>query len=246
MTATIVILLSEADTLTLTDGSTRPCGFWAEELITAHQVFTRADARIILATPTGRPATVEPDSLGASHSPDPHAYRVHLDNLSDQLQSPISVAQIDSASVDGLFVPGGYGPIVDLHDSPAVGAFLAELRARATPIAAVCHGTSALLADNPNGTGWPYAGLPLTSFSDEEEASVGLLNALPFTIEQEIRRRGGLYSAAGVWEEHIETTGALITGQNPASTAAAAGHLVDRLGHAQASGVEVGSVEVPA
>ena len=226
---TIVILLSESDTLTLTDGSTRPCGFWAEELITAHQTFARADSEIVLATPKGLPATAEPDSLEAPHSPDPHAYRTYLDNLAVQLHSPVPLDQIDIASVDGLFIPGGYGPMVDLHDSPIVGAFLAGLRARATPIAAVCHGTSALLADTSSGNDWPYAGLPLTSFSDDEEASVGLLTTLPFTVEQEIRRLGGSYSAASVWEEHVESTKTIITGQNPASTAATANHLVDRL-----------------
>lgn len=220
--ATIAILLSEANTLTLNGGSTRPCGFWAEELITAHQIFTTANMEIVIATPEGSAAHVEADSLDAPHSPDPDGYRTYLSGLGEQLIRPVALNQLDPAAIDGIFVPGGYAPLVDLHSDSRVGDLLCALRGRRTPIATVCHGTAALLADSPPGTEWPYAGIAMTSFSDNEEADVGLLAALPFTVEQEIRRMGGSYTAGDAWQQHIEVTDTLITGQNPASTAAVA------------------------
>lgn len=240
-TSTITILLSEAHILTLNDGSTRPCGFWAEEFITAHRIFTAANTRTIIATPGGGAAHVEPDSMHAPHSPDPDGYRTYLSGLSENLRAPAALETVDPSTVDGIFVPGGYGPVVDLHKNSHVGEFLRALRREGTPIATVCHGTAALLADTASGATWPYAALTMTSFSDQEEADVGLLGTLPFTVEQEIRRRGGTYTAGHPWQQHIEITDTLITGQNPASTEAVAEQLTQPIANYSSSTTRSGT-----
>ncbi|OZD06504.1 hypothetical protein CH275_09805 [Rhodococcus sp. 06-235-1A] len=97
-----------------------------------------------------------------------------------------------------------------------------------------------MLADTASGATWPYAALTMTSFSDQEEADVGLLGTLPFTIEQEIRRRGGTYTAGHPWQQHIEITDTLITGQNPASTAAVAEQLAHRTATSSTSAIRSG------
>jgi putative intracellular protease/amidase len=65
-------------------------------------------------------------------------------------------------------------------------------------------------------------GKHVTGFSDSEEAAVQLTNVVPFLVEDELKRLGGLYEKGADWGSFLQVDGNLITGQNPASSAAAA------------------------
>jgi putative intracellular protease/amidase len=45
---------------------------------------------------------------------------------------------------------------------------------------------------------------------------------VPFLVEDELKRLGGLYEKGADWGSFVRVDGNLITGQNPASSAAAA------------------------
>src|ERR1700758_432357 len=45
---------------------------------------------------------------------------------------------------------------------------------------------------------------------------------MPFLVEDELKRLGGIYEKVGYWKSFAITDGHLITGQNPASSPAAA------------------------
>jgi putative intracellular protease/amidase len=73
-----------------------------------------------------------------------------------------------------------------------------------------------------------YRGQPLvkgkrvTGFANSEEEAVHLTNVVPFLVEDELKRLGGKYEKVSDWESFAITDGRLITGQNPASSTAAA------------------------
>jgi putative intracellular protease/amidase len=50
---------------------------------------------------------------------------------------------------------------------------------------------------------------------------------VPFLVENELERVGGLYEKAPDWESFAITDGLLVTGQNPASSTAAAQALLN-------------------
>jgi putative intracellular protease/amidase len=52
---------------------------------------------------------------------------------------------------------------------------------------------------------------------------------VPFLVEDELKRPGGLYEKKANWESFAMTDGRLITGQNPASSTARAQALVKLL-----------------
>ena len=70
-------------------------------------------------------------------------------------------------------------------------------------------------------------GREVTGFTNTEEAAVGLTGIVPFLVEDELKAKGGLYSSGPDWASYVLRDGLLITGQNPASSAAAARALVD-------------------
>ncbi len=58
-------------------------------------------------------------------------------------------------------------------------------------------------------------GKAVTGFANTEEAAGGLAHAVPFLVEDELKRKDGRYSRGADWESHVVRDGLLIAGQNP-------------------------------
>jgi putative intracellular protease/amidase len=155
--------------------------------------------------------------------------RAALAGLTDALAHPQGFAAIDPDGIDGVFVPGGTGPMEDLHDDLDLGRILAALQARTAPVATVCHGTVGLLSARSGGA-WLFAGYRMTGYADEEESQGGAGDGAPFTLESRLRAEGANFVAGPPWTEFTVTDRNLITGQNPGSAAAVARQLVTALG----------------
>ena len=80
-----------------------------------------------------------------------------------------------------------------------------------------------------------YQGAPIvkgkrvTGFANSEEEAVELTHVVPFLVEDELKRLGGLYEQVPSWEPLAIVDGRLVTGQNPASSTAAAKSLLKLL-----------------
>ena len=66
-------------------------------------------------------------------------------------------------------------------------------------------------------------------FTDTEEEAVGLTHIVPFLVEDELKRLGGIFSKLDDWQPYVLIDGQLITGQNPASSGPAAKLLLEQL-----------------
>jgi len=58
---------------------------------------------------------------------------------------------------------------------------------------------------------------------------VELTEVVPFLLEDRLRERGGQYSKGADWTPYVQVDGRLVTGQNPASSEAAAQELLKLL-----------------
>lgn len=96
-------------------------------------------------------------------------------------------------------------------------------------VAAVCHAPGVLrLAKATDGS--PLVkGKKVTGFTNSEEAAVQLTDIVPFLVEDMLVKNGGLYSKGDDWKPHVVVDGKLITGQNPASSEAAAHAVLSQL-----------------
>ena len=93
------------------------------------------------------------------------------------------------------------------------------------PVAAVCHAPAVLNRVKINGR--PIVkGKRVTGFSNTEEEAVHLTKIVPFLVEDELKRLGGQYEKVNNWQSFVIVDGHLITGQNPASSRAAAQELI--------------------
>jgi putative intracellular protease/amidase len=130
---------------------------------------------------------------------------------------------------DAVFYPGGHGPLWDLHNDKHSISLIEGFIAAGKPVAAVCHAPAVLLkAKGPNGE--PLVkGKKVTGFSNSEEAAVGLADVVPYSVEDQLAELGGLYQKVDDWNALAIVDGLLITGQNPASSAAVAEALIKAL-----------------
>lgn len=230
----LLMILTSATKWTQKDGTQRPTGFWAEEFVTPHRILTEAGVELTIATPGGRPAPVDELSLSTQSNGGNQALadelRAYLQAQAPALTSPTRLEDADPADFDAVLIPGGHGPMQDLAVNEDVARVLAALLPDDSKVvASLCHGPAAFLAAGAEDGSWLFKGRKLTAFTDEEERQVGLAANAPWLLEERLRGAGAEYSAGPEWGSYVVVDGNLVTGQNPASAAAATEALLKAL-----------------
>ena len=236
----VLMVITAAERLKLRDGTTRKTGYWAEEVAVPHELFQSAGLKVEIATPGGRPAPVDEASLtpemNGGRSDRVAHYRQYLDSV-EGLKHSLVLEELTGDRVDGydaVFLPGGHGPLADLVCSAELGDLVRRMQLGSKLVVAVCHGPAGLLPAVREDGRWAFAGYRLTAFTNEEERAVGLADKVPFLLETRLRELGAAFEAGPAWAAHVVVDRTLITGQNPASSAAVAKEALARLGVAVA------------
>jgi putative intracellular protease/amidase len=217
-TKVLIILTSHAQL-----GTTgKPTGFWFEELAAPYYELTAAGATVDLASPAGGPPPIDPKSM-TDEGP---VARFRKDAAAmAKLETTHKLADVKTA-YDGYFVVGGHGVMWDLANHPEIQRILGGAADAGSAIAAVCHGPAALVGVKRSNGRSIVEGLRVTGFSDDEEAAVGLTEAVPFLLEQRLGQLGGRYEKQAMWSSFAVRDGKLVTGQNPQSSAETARELL--------------------
>lgn len=207
----------------------RKTGFWLEELAAPYYVFKDAGYDITLASPAGGKPPLDPKSNEPDFQTDA-TRRFEADGeAAEALANTVKLAAIDADDFDTVFYPGGHGPLWDLAESQDSIALIERFIETDKPVALVCHAPGALRHVTA-ADGRPLVeGRKVAGFTNTEEAAVGLTEVVPFLVEDELKAKGGLYSSGPDWGSYIVQDGLLITGQNPASSTAAAQRLIEKL-----------------
>jgi len=222
----ILIVLTSHDQLGETGKKT---GFWLEELAAPYYTFIDAGADVTLASPAGGQPPLDPKS----NEPDAQTEttkRFEADEVAMQaLANTHKLSEVLNQDFDAVFYPGSHGQLWDLDkDQNSISLIEQSLQAN-KPVALVCHAPG-VLRDVKNAEGRPIVeGKSVTGFSNTEEDGVGLTDIVPFLVEDTLKEKGGQYSKAEDWQVHVQQDGLLITGQNPASSAATAEALLKLL-----------------
>ncbi|QYJ24049.1 type 1 glutamine amidotransferase domain-containing protein [Achromobacter sp. ES-001] len=222
----ILIVLTSHDTL----GNTgRKTGFWLEEFAAPYYAFLDAGAEVTLASPKGGQPPLDPKSDDPDAQTD--ATRRFRQDAEAQrvLANTQRLADMQAADYDAVFYPGGHGPLWDLAEDTNSVALIETMLAAGKPVSAVCHAPG-VLRHAKTADGKPLVqGRQVTGFTNSEEAAVQLTDVVPFLVEDELTRLGGVYSRGPDWQPYVICDGLLVTGQNPASSVAVAEALLERL-----------------
>jgi putative intracellular protease/amidase len=204
-------------------------GFWLEEFAAPYYVLLDAGAEITLASPAGGQPPLDP----SSDTPDARTEatkRFKNDPAAQNvLGNTTKLAEINGDGFDAIFYPGGHGPLWDLAENKDSQRLIETFVAEDRPLAAVCH-APAIFKHTKGFNGNPsVSGRRVTGFTNTEEEGVGLTEVVPFLVEDMLKANGGLYEKGPDWGSYVVVDGKLITGQNPASSDAAAKELLKLL-----------------
>jgi putative intracellular protease/amidase len=216
-----------------------PIGFWWAELTHPYWAFHEAGYAIDIASPKGGDLVAD----AYSDPEDASGYSAH-DILSlgfktspshaALLQGTKSIADVDLADYDAIFLVGGQSPMVTMIDDQTLHAFVARAYEAGKIVAIVCHGTCVLLKTKLSNGDLLVRAKTWTGFADSEEdfadSFVGK-RIQPFRIEEEARKLDDTnFVVHGKFEPFAIRDGRLITGQQQNSGAAAARLVIEALG----------------
>lgn len=222
----ILLVLTSHDRLGDTGKKT---GFWLEEFTTPFYVLKDGGAEVVLASPKGGQPPLDPKSDGPDSQTESTERFANDVAARKQLASTKNLSDMMAEDFDGVFYPGGHGPMWDMPDNPTSIALLEAFVRAGKPVAAVCHAPAALVNVRDANGDYLVKGRKVTGFSNGEEDAVDLSDVVPFMLEDKLRERGGIYSKGADWAAYAVVDGQLITGQNPASSQLVAEKLLEQI-----------------
>ena len=222
----ILMVLTSHDQLGNTGKKT---GFWLEEFAAPYYVFKDAGADITVVSPKGGQPPLDPKSDAPDIQTDA-TRRFKADAAAQAVLAHTGkLSSLSGHDFDALFYPGGHGPLWDLAEDKDSIQLIESMAAAGKTVSAVCHAPGVLRhAKAADGT--PLVkGKKVTGFTNTEEAALQLTDIVPFLVEDMLVKNGGSYSKGADWQSYVVTDGKLITGQNPASSEAAAHAVLNQL-----------------
>ena len=221
----VLMVLSAAPRQTLADGSTRATGYFLNEFYEPYRTLVDAGHTVAIATPNGRPAALDPESL------DPKYWRDHPEALAaaqqlveslPNMRTPLALSDVLARAEDyqGIVVPGGQGVMVDLLDDPVVHALLLTFGTSDRPVGLICH-APAILTRLPPASNNVFRGRRVAAVSGIEE---WYIETFVMGAKARVRRIGRALDDGGYRHEASfpGRSGAvrdcnLVTSQNPFS-----------------------------
>jgi putative intracellular protease/amidase len=222
----VLIVLTSHDQLGDTGEKT---GFWLEEFASPYYHLKDAGVNVTLASPKGGQPPLDPKSDAPDFQTDATRRFENDPAAQNELANTLKLSDMEVGDFDGVFYPGGHGPLWDLYSDVDSIALIEGFISANKPVAAVCHAPAVLLnAKGPNGE--PLVkGKQVTGFTNSEEAAVELTDIVPYLLEDQLVEKGGFFNKTEDWHSLAVVDGLIITGQNPSSSAAVADALLNAI-----------------
>lgn len=214
MSKKVLFVLTSHDKLGNTGLKT---GFWTEELAAPYYALADNGVEITLASPQGGQPPIDPKSEDPSSQTDATRRMDNDELLKEKLKNTHKLSEVSSEDYDGIFYPGGHGPLWDLAEDKVSQQLIIDFYTNNKPVAFVCHAPGVLKDVKIDGE-YLVKGKNVTGFTNTEEDAVQLTDVVPFLVEDVLKKNGGLYSKIEDWNPYAVVDGKLITGQNPASS----------------------------
>ncbi|MFT5185846.1 MAG: putative intracellular protease/amidase, partial [Flavobacteriales bacterium] len=204
-------------------------GFWLEEFSDPYYLLTDNGVEVIIASPKGGRPPMDPNSASENYQTEGTKRFERDSTVQELLSNSLKLEAVNVADYDAIYYPGGHGPLWDLAEDKNSISLIEDFFNAGKPVAAACH-APAIFKNTKKLDGTPLVqGLKVTGFANSEETASGLIEIVPFLVEDMLTENGALYSQKADWSAYAVEDGFLITGQNPASAKLVAEKLLNRL-----------------
>ncbi|MGW2517705.1 type 1 glutamine amidotransferase domain-containing protein [Streptomyces sp. NPDC001617] len=223
----ILLAVSSHDVLGDTGNRT---GYSVSEAAHPYHVFVSAGHEVdFVSVRGGEPPAVVFD--GEEDDPEIVAFLAD-ETVRAKLAATRPASQVRADEYAAIFYVGGHGAMWDFPGSPDLARLAVGIYERGGVVSAVCHGPAALVDLRLSDGSLLVEGKRVASFTNEEEQTLGLVDVMPFLLEDRLKERGALHTKAPNYVAHTESDHRVLTGQNPASAAPLAELVVAELKNA--------------
>ncbi len=205
-----------------------PTGFDLTEAATPYRVLTEAGYSVDFATPGGKSAPVDPNSLDREDDTDGQQFMAD-ESIQKSLDQPLRPEALEGQQYDAIFFPGGHGTMWDFPDNEELQRLARECYEAGGVIASICHGPAAFVNLRLSDRSYFVNDRRMVSFTNAEEEAVDKTDVVPFLLESALRKRGAIFEGGGNMEDQVVVDGRFVTGQNPASAESLGNAIVDTL-----------------
>ncbi|MFI0468952.1 type 1 glutamine amidotransferase domain-containing protein [Saccharopolyspora sp. 5N102] len=206
-------------------------GLWLGELTHFWDVAEKAGFSMDIASPKGGTIPIDPESL--SHevlSELGTDKRYHDRKFMDLLEDTKKISDVNLDDYDAIYLTGGHGVMFDFPQTEDLENLMARFYETGRVVSTVCHGATGLLKVNLSSGEPLVKGKRVTGFSWPEEELANRADAVPYNLQEELKKLGADYSTADKpFETYVVEDGRLITGQNPGSAKAVGEAVVRQL-----------------
>jgi putative intracellular protease/amidase len=199
-------------------------GFWLPELTHPYYEFTEAGYTVDVASISGGMAPV--DSKAFKEEDEYHEVFLNDAVLMAKVIRSIPLAEVNPEDYRAIMFAGGSGPMWDFPNNPDISRISAAIYDNQGIVSAVCHGNAALVNLTLSNGELLVKGKRVSAFTNEEEASLGTTEIVPFLLQDKLVERGAIHVPGKAWAENVVVDGRLVTGQNPASAKEAAQRII--------------------
>ncbi|WP_114789409.1 type 1 glutamine amidotransferase domain-containing protein [Niabella yanshanensis] len=209
-----------------TKGSTgEKTGYYLGEVSHPWEVLTEAGYEIDFVSPKGGNPPVDGFDLS-----DPVNKKFWEDAVyQKKITNSMRPSEVKAEDYAAIYYAGGHGAMWDLPTNDALNKIAANIYEKDGIVAAVCHGPAGIMNIQLSDGSYLVKDKKVNGFSNEEEEQVKLTRVVPFLLEDQLKKHGGVYEKSAPWQPHVTTDQRLITGQNPQSAKAVGEAMVKEL-----------------
>lgn len=197
-------------------------GVYLEEFAVPYLVFKATGYEVTTASPEGGLSPVDEKSMSCSNP-------MEWDECIKILRETTKLSEINYKDYDGLFLPGGHGPMFDLANDLLLKEIVEYFYEHHKIISAICHGPAGLILAQDKSGDSILKGRKITALTNKEEHITKMDEFVPFLLETKLRKLGAEFEDGAPWTEHVCTDKNIITGQNPQSALLLAEKIVKAL-----------------
>ena len=220
----ILIVITNHNTL----NNGKETGYWLGEVTHFYNILADAGFEIDFASPQGSQPPLDRRSYDLQDKDNRQFWED--ERLQAELNNTIPIENINPEDYVAIYYAGGHGAMWDFPRNERLAQVAAQIYENGGFVSAVCHGSAGLLNIKLANGRSLLEGKTVTGFANLEEQLIRLTHAVPYLLEDELKKQGAIYKK-GIFPfiPHIQVSDRLITGQNPQSAKAVAKALVKSL-----------------
>lgn len=204
-----------------------PTGVWLSTLARFIRVIESNHYSYTIISPAGGAVKIDPMSLKWIFTKKADWQYFYDTDFNDRLKNTSSPQEINPNDFDAIYFAGGFGGLADFPENEFLQDYARQIYENGGIVAGIGHGISGMMNIILKNGKYLIDNKQITAFSNFEEFLKGTKDVVPFSIEDELKKRGAIYKKAVLpFALFVVSDKQVITGQSPCAASSIAREIV--------------------